>query len=144
MRLLEYCSTGPVRADDVHQDARGMSIALTKSYGIVKGYQQQTEHYPQRYARSLGYLDWDNQPLPFRLFEGAQVQLWETGLVGQLLYLGAQNLRATGIGCFFDDEMHSIPGLKGAEWQSLYHFTVGRHVADTRLETKPPYFHLEG
>lgn len=25
---------------------------------------------PNRYARSLGYLDWDNQPNPFRLYEG--------------------------------------------------------------------------
>jgi len=71
---------------------------------------------------------------------------WETGLVGQVLYLEAEahNLRGTGIGCFFDDEMHRILGLKGAEWQSLYHFTVGRHIEDVRLETKPAYFHLEG
>jgi len=70
---------------------------------------------------------------------------WETGLVGQVLYLEAEahDLRATGIGCFFDDEMHRILGLKSAEWQSLYHFTVGKHVDDSRLETKPPYFHLE-
>jgi len=70
---------------------------------------------------------------------------WETGLVGQVLYLEAeaQALRATGIGCFFDDEMHRILGLSGTEWQSLYHFTVGKHVDDARLETKPPYFHLE-
>ena len=70
---------------------------------------------------------------------------WETGLVGQVLYLEAEahDLRATGIGCFFDDEMHSILGLKDTEWQSLYHFTVGKHLDDARLETKPPYFHLE-
>ncbi len=70
---------------------------------------------------------------------------WETGLIGQVLYLEAEanNLRATGIGCFFDDEMHRILGLKGSEWQSLYHFTVGKHVEDTRLETKPPYLHLK-
>jgi hypothetical protein len=70
---------------------------------------------------------------------------WETGLVGQVLYLEseAQDLRATGIGCFFDDEMHKILGIKGTEWQSLYHFTVGKHVDDARLETKPAYFHLQ-
>jgi nitroreductase len=70
---------------------------------------------------------------------------WETGLVGQVLYLEAEahDLRATGIGCFFDDEMHSILGLEGSEWQSLYHFTVGQHVDDARLETKAPYFHLK-
>ena len=70
---------------------------------------------------------------------------WETGLVGQVLYLEseAQDLRATGIGCFFDDEMHRILGLEGTEWQSLYHFTVGKHLEDTRLETRAPYYHLE-
>ena len=70
---------------------------------------------------------------------------WETGLVGQVLYLEAEahNLRATGIGCFFDDEMHKILGLKGGEWQSLYHFTVGKHVDDGRVETKSPYYHLK-
>ena len=70
---------------------------------------------------------------------------WETGLVGQVLYLEAEahDLRATGIGCFLDDEMHKILGLKSSEWQSLYHFTVGKPIEDTRLETKPPYFHLE-
>ena len=70
---------------------------------------------------------------------------WETGLIGQVLYLEAeaQDLRATGIGCFFDDEMHNLLGLEGDEWQSLYHFTVGKQVDDARLETRPPYFHLE-
>jgi len=70
---------------------------------------------------------------------------WETGLVGQVLYLEAEahDLRATGIGCFFDNEMHKLLGLKGSEWQSLYHFTVGKPIDDTRLEIKPPYFHLE-
>lgn len=69
---------------------------------------------------------------------------WETGLVGQVLYLEAEahDLRATGIGCFFDDEMHQFLGLQGTDWQSLYHFTVGKHVDDIRLETKPPYSHL--
>ena len=69
---------------------------------------------------------------------------WETGLVGQVLYLEAEarDLRATGIGCFFDDKMHGALGLNGSEWQILYHFTVGKHVDDTRLETKAPYFHL--
>ncbi len=50
---------------------------------------------------------------------------------------------AYSLGCFFDDEMHRLLGLKGSEWQSLYHFTVGKHVDDARLETKPPYFHLK-
>src|SRR5438128_7827356 len=34
-------------------------------------YHIQTKHHFNRYARALGYLDWANQPDPFRRFEGA-------------------------------------------------------------------------
>ncbi len=34
-------------------------------------YHQQTKHHLDRYARSLGYLDWASQPDPFRIFKGA-------------------------------------------------------------------------
>ena len=37
----------------------------------VKRYHQQTKHDFNQYARSLGYMDWANQPDPFRRFEGA-------------------------------------------------------------------------
>ena len=37
----------------------------------VKAYHQQTKHEFNRFARSLGYLDWANQPDPFRRFHGA-------------------------------------------------------------------------
>jgi hypothetical protein len=69
---------------------------------------------------------------------------WETGLIGQVLYLEAEaaGVRATGIGCFFDDMMHDLVGLKGHAWQSLYHFTVGGPVDDPRLQTIAPYAHL--
>jgi nitroreductase len=71
---------------------------------------------------------------------------WETGLIGQVLYLEAEahDLRGTGIGCFFDDEMHRILGLEGRTYQSLYHFTVGYPLADERLQTLPAYQHLKG
>jgi hypothetical protein len=71
---------------------------------------------------------------------------WECGIVGQVLYLEAEaaGIRATGIGCFFDDAMHRLLGLPpgGAgprPWQSLYHFTAGGAVEDARLATLPPY-----
>ena len=35
-------------------------------------YHVQTKHHFNRYARALGYLDWANQPDPFRRFEGAR------------------------------------------------------------------------
>lgn len=69
---------------------------------------------------------------------------WECGLIGQALYLEAQaaGVRGTGIGCFFDDAMHRLLGLRDTAWQSLYHFTVGGAVEDARLATRPPYAHL--
>jgi SagB-type dehydrogenase family enzyme len=66
---------------------------------------------------------------------------WETGLVGQVLYLQAEaaGLRATGIGCYFDDAMHELLGLKVARFQALYHFTVGNPLTDERISTLPAY-----
>jgi hypothetical protein len=69
---------------------------------------------------------------------------WETGLIGQILYLEAEaaGIRGTGIGCFFDDVMHELLGVADRSWQSLYHFTVGGPVEDTRLRTIAPYDHI--
>lgn len=66
---------------------------------------------------------------------------WEAGMVGQVLYLEAEEAgaRATGIGCYFDDAMHEILGLEGDRLQSLYHFTIGGPVEDERLTTLPAY-----
>jgi SagB-type dehydrogenase family enzyme len=70
---------------------------------------------------------------------------WETGMIGQVLYLEAEayGVRGTGIGCFFDDAVHEILGVKGNQYQSLYHFTVGRPIEDSRLTTYPAYHHLQ-
>jgi SagB-type dehydrogenase family enzyme len=38
---------------------------------IALTYHHQTKHHLDRYARSLGYLDWATQPDPFRIFKGA-------------------------------------------------------------------------
>jgi hypothetical protein len=48
-------------------------------------------------------------------------------------------VRSTGIGCFFDDPVHAVFGLKDFAFQSLYHFTVGGYVDDPRLTTLPAY-----
>ena len=66
---------------------------------------------------------------------------WEAGLVGQVLYLEAEEagLRATGIGCYLDDPAHDVFGISSRDWQSFYHFTVGGPVEDTRLTTLPAY-----
>lgn len=69
---------------------------------------------------------------------------WESGLLGQVLYLDAEaaGVRATGIGCFFDDPVHEILAIKAMALQSIYHFTVGGPVEDLRLLTLPPYHHM--
>jgi SagB-type dehydrogenase family enzyme len=66
---------------------------------------------------------------------------WECGVVGQVLYLEAEaiGIRATGIGCFFDEPTHSVFGLASARFRSLYHFTMGGPVDDPRLQTWPAY-----
>jgi len=70
---------------------------------------------------------------------------WESGMIGQVLYLEAEahGARGTGIGCFFDDAVHEILGIEGNQYQSLYHFTVGKPIEDPRLTTYPPYGHLK-
>jgi hypothetical protein len=66
---------------------------------------------------------------------------WEAGVIGQVLYLEAEaaGIRSTGIGCYFDDPMHELLGLKDRKFQDLYHFTIGGPVEDTRLTTLPSY-----
>ncbi|KAL1217135.1 hypothetical protein V5N11_021471 [Cardamine amara subsp. amara] len=66
---------------------------------------------------------------------------WETGVVGQVLYLEAHamGISATGIGCYFDDPVHELLGIKDSGFQSLYHFTVGGPVLDKRIMTLPAY-----
>jgi len=42
-----------------------------KQLELVMRYHEETKHHFNRYARALGYLDWANQPNPFRRYEGA-------------------------------------------------------------------------
>ncbi len=66
---------------------------------------------------------------------------WEAGMIGQVLYLEAEaaGMRSTGIGCYFDDPMHEVLGLRDRTYQDLYHFTIGGPVEDSRLTTLPSY-----
>jgi SagB-type dehydrogenase family enzyme len=61
---------------------------------------------------------------------------FEAGAIGQRMYLAAEalGLRATGIGAFFDDEVHKYLGLAVGRGQVVYHFAVGHPVHDPRLE----------
>jgi hypothetical protein len=35
--------------------------------------------------------------------------------------------------------VHDLLGLSGHQWQTLYHFSMGLPVDDTRLTTEPGY-----
>ena len=61
---------------------------------------------------------------------------FEAGAIGHRLYLGAEavGLRATGIGAFYDDEVHRYLGLSPAQGQVVYHFAIGYPVPDPRIE----------
>lgn len=100
-----------------HQDIAGESAF---SLGMVAEFESNLRRYGPWFYR--------------RLF-------WESGVIGQVLYLEAEatGMRATGIGCFFDDPVHQVFGFNDAMFQSLYHFTTGGHVEDPRLTTLPPY-----
>ncbi|MCH5373991.1 MAG: nitroreductase family protein, partial [Planctomycetes bacterium] len=53
----------------------------------VLRYHEQTKHHPDRYARSLGYLDWATQPDPFRTFAGSrQIPLDHPALTAEPTY----------------------------------------------------------
>lgn len=71
---------------------------------------------------------------------------WESGVIGQELYLEAEaaGIRGTGIGCFFDDPVHEVFGFSDNTFQSLYHFTMGSPLEDERILPVGPYDHLEG
>ena len=70
---------------------------------------------------------------------------WEAGCIGQVLYLEAEaiDLQGTGIGCYFDDAVHDMLGLKASRFQAMYHFTLGGAYNDPRLRTLAPYHHLQ-
>jgi hypothetical protein len=103
-----------------HQDIAGESAF---SLGMIARFREEIETAPWNY-KSL---------------------FWESGMIGQVLYLEAEahGARGTGIGCFFDDPVHDLLGLSDNRFQSLYHFTAGTPVEDGRLKTLPPYYHLE-
>ena len=104
----------------------GQSIAGDGAFslGMIARFREELEAAPHRYRH---------------LF-------WETGMIGQVLYLEAEaaGVRATGIGCFFDDPVHELMGLPDDAFQSLYHFTVGGPREDARLATRAAYLPAPG
>ncbi|MEO8129253.1 MAG: SagB/ThcOx family dehydrogenase [Bryobacteraceae bacterium] len=66
---------------------------------------------------------------------GYRYVFFEAGALGHRLYLAAEalGLGATGIGAFYDDEVHRYLGLTSAAGQVVYHFAIGHPVPDARL-----------
>jgi SagB-type dehydrogenase family enzyme len=95
-------------------------------------------------AFSMGMIADFKDPVVRNPFVYRQL-FWESGMIGQVLYLAAEahGVRGTGIGCFFDDAVHEILGFADNQYQSLYHFTIGKPIEDPRLTTHPPYHHLK-
>jgi nitroreductase len=60
---------------------------------------------------------------------------FEAGAIGHRLYLAAEalGLGATGIGAFFDDQVHGYLHLAPEQGQVIYHFAIGYPVDDSRL-----------
>ena len=69
---------------------------------------------------------------------------FEAGAIGHLLYLAAEalGLGATGIGAFYDDEVHRHLNLVPSQGQVVYHFAIGYPVPDPRISasTEPQKF----
>ncbi|MCU1339178.1 MAG: SagB/ThcOx family dehydrogenase [Bryobacterales bacterium] len=61
---------------------------------------------------------------------------FEAGAIGQRLYLAAEalGLGATGIGAFYDQEVHRYLNVQPAQGQVVYHFAIGYPVPDPRLQ----------
>jgi SagB-type dehydrogenase family enzyme len=61
---------------------------------------------------------------------------FEAGAIGHRMYLAAEALGmgATGIGAFYDDEVHRYLNLTPERGQVVYHFAIGHPVPDPRLE----------
>ncbi|MFZ3019844.1 MAG: nitroreductase family protein [Gallionella sp.] len=66
---------------------------------------------------------------------------WEAGMLGHIITLEAEaaGWRGTGIGCFFDDAVHEVLGLKDDTLQVIYHYAVGMALDDPRISTLPAY-----
>ncbi len=61
---------------------------------------------------------------------------FEAGAIGQRLYLAAESMgfQSTGIGAFYDDEVHAYLEIPRAQGQVIYHFACGYAVSDDRLD----------
>lgn len=86
---------------------------MNKELQTVLFYHQETKHSQQRYARSLGYMDWATQPNPFRTYKGTQS-----------IALALCDANATPPYSMLDETLPSAPLLKESLSQFLQ-FSLG-------------------
>lgn len=67
---------------------------------------------------------------------GYRYAYFEAGIIGQRLYLAAETMgfQSTGIGAFYDDNVHRYLNLEPEQGQVVYHFASGFAVHDPRLD----------
>ncbi|MGQ0553108.1 MAG: SagB/ThcOx family dehydrogenase [Planctomycetota bacterium] len=109
-----------VRAGDVRSAAAGLSLGQELAGHAVAAFSMIADL--ERGARAFG-----NRAYRYAHFEA--------GLIGQALYLSAtaRGLQATGIGAFFDDDVHRWLSLSGRSRQVIYHHSIGLGAPDARL-----------
>jgi SagB-type dehydrogenase family enzyme len=119
----------------------GLSLLLPIEAGRIANRLSCDQNIAEEGFFGLGMIARFEQPLRERGEWFYRRLFWECGLIGQVLYLEAEAAggRATGIGCYYDDPVHDLLGLSGHQWQSLYHFSMGLPVEDTRLTSEPGY-----
>jgi SagB-type dehydrogenase family enzyme len=63
---------------------------------------------------------------------------FEAGAIGHQLYLAAEafGMGATGIGAFYDDQVHHYLNLLPEQGQVVYHFAIGYPATDPRLDMR--------
>lgn len=122
-------------------ELENLYLLESKDYTVISKAISCSQNIASDGAFSLGMLCNFSQQIQDHGAHRYKELYWECGAIGQQLYLEATSmgLSGTGIGCFLDDDMHRLLGLKDNRFQILYHFTVGRGYVDSRILTKPAY-----
>lgn len=115
-----FGSLVPVRPGDVRAAAAGLSLGQELAGRAICAFSM------------IADLGRGGAACGNRAYRHAHV---EAGMLGQGLYLAAtaRGLDATGIGAFFDDDVHRFLGLVGPSRQVIYHHSIGRAAPDPRL-----------
>jgi SagB-type dehydrogenase family enzyme len=115
----EYAQLEPIRLGDQRVAAAGLSLGQDLAGNACVAFSMIADI--DRAVRAYGD-------------RGYRYVHFEAGAIGHRLYLAAEahGLGATGIGAFFDDEVHRYLNIAAGR-QVVYHFAIGYPVPDPRL-----------